>query len=145
MCWFFKRKKVEEYKCRHTWKDFPWYYNAIYYRDTQTLQASIIAPYVCIHCKEQHNEILKSVEYNDYTYEQALAVVDGWKEKYKDHMGDEVLVKEAIADMQLVDRERLTLYESITNPSISALEKEMKDALKSFEKDFELQPQTATS
>jgi hypothetical protein len=44
--------------------------------------------------------------------------------------------------MQLVDREKLTLYESITNhPPITALEKEMKDALK----DLELQPQTATS
>ena len=74
-------------------------------------------------------------------YEQALAVIDGWKEKYKDHMEDDVLVKEVIANMQLVDREKLTLYESIANPSISALEKEMKDALK----DFELQPQTATS
>lgn len=142
MCWFFKRKKVEEYKCRHTWKDFPWYYNATYYRDTKTLKASIIAPYVCIHCKEQHNEILKSVEYSGYTYEKALELIDGWKEKYKYYMEDEVLVKEAIADMQLVDREKLALYESITNPPpITALEKEMKDALK----DFELQPQTATS
>ena len=142
MCWFFKRKKVEEYKCRHTWKDFPWYYNATYYRDTKTLKASIIAPYVCIHCKEQHNEILKSVEYSGYTYEKALELIDGWKEKYKYYMEDEVLVKEAIADMQLVDREKLALYESVTNPPpITALEKEMKDALK----DFELQPQTATS
>lgn len=84
---------------------------------------------------------MKSVEYSRYTYEQASEFIDGWKEKYKEHMGDEVLVKEAIADMQLVDREKLTLYESIAHPSISALEKEMKDALK----DFELQPQTATS
>ena len=75
MCWFFKRKKVEEYKCRHTWKDFPWYYNATYYRDTKTLKANIIAPYVCIHCKEQHNEILKSVEYSGYTYEKALELL----------------------------------------------------------------------
>jgi hypothetical protein len=56
-------------------------------------------------------------------------------------MEDEVLVREAIADMQLVDREKLTLYESITNPPISVLEKELKDTLK----DFELKPQTATS
>ena len=43
--------------------------------------------------------------------------------------------------MQLVDREKLALYESVTSPPITALEKEMKDALK----DFGLQPQTATS
>ena len=91
MCWFFKRKKVEEYKCRHTWKDFPWYYNATYYRDTKTLKASIIAPYVCIHCKEQHNEILKSVEYSGYTYEKALELIDGWKEKYKYYMEEMVI------------------------------------------------------
>ena len=142
MCWFFKRKKVEEeYKCRHTWKDFPWYYEATYYRGHRLLKASIIAPYVCIHCKERHNEILKSVEYSEYTYEQAKAVIDGWIEKYGDHMKDEVFVREAIADMQLVDREKLALYESFANPSISALEQEMKDTLK----DFEHQPQTATS
>ena len=141
MFWFFKRKKVEEYKCRHTWKDFPWYYEATYYRGQRVLKARIIAPYVCIHCKEQHNEILKSIEYSDYTYEQAKAVIDGWIEKYGDHMKDEVFVKEAIADMRLVNREKLDLYESLANPSISVLEQEMKDALK----DFKLQPQTATS
>ena len=56
-------------------------------------------------------------------------------------MEDEVLVKDAIADMQLVDREKLALYESVTNPPITALEKEMKDALQ----EFELKPQVATS
>jgi hypothetical protein len=113
MCWFFKRKKVEEYKCRHTWKDFPWYYNATYYRDTKTLKASIIAPYVCIHCKERTDRLLFEHESYYKSYDEANGYVTHFKEKYAEHMADRVVIEDMIADMQLVDREYLQIAEAL--------------------------------
>lgn len=157
MGWFFNRKskKIEEAKppvCRHKWKDFPWYYEATYHTGHSCLKAKIIEPYVCIHCKERKNVVLKETEIT-MTYEEAHEFIDNWKKEYRDHMIDEVFVNDMIADMQLVDREYLALAEAIANPPKTfendPLDKEMKElqkALKSLEKDFSVQtPQTATT
>lgn len=96
------------------------------------------------------------------SYEEAREFINGWKEQYEDHMMDEALVNDMIADMQLVDREYLALAEAITNPPKTDLETEMeqlvrtvkaghlpeldldnKKALKNMEKDFAVQAATS--
>lgn len=142
-------------------KTFPWYYDATYYTGQETLTASIIEPFVCIHCKERKNVTLKNFS-GIMSYEEAREFINGWKEQYEDHMMDEALVNDMIADMQLVDREYLALAEAITNPPKTDLETEMeqlvrtvkaghlpeldldnKKALKNMEKDFAVQAATS--
>ena len=132
MSWFFKKPKVVEPKvCRHKWKDFPWYYEAAYYQNYNQFKASIIEPYICIHCKERKNVIL--CERNDScSLEKAREIIDSWKQKYKDQMLDKVLVEDMIADMQLVDREYLAIAEALANPPKSDLEIEMEQLVKTI-------------
>ena len=59
MCWLFKRKKIEEPKCRHTWKDFPWYLKSTYYSGQSSYDIAIYEPYVCILCKERKDKSKK--------------------------------------------------------------------------------------
>lgn len=134
MGWFFNRKsKVKEVPkpapCRHKWKDFPWYYEATYQTQCKMLHAKIVEPYVCIHCKERKDVILRDYS-TTCSYEQAEGIIDGWKETYKDRMIDRVFVEDMIADMQLVDREYLAIAESLAHPPLSGLETEMQQLIK---------------
>ena len=157
MGWFFNRKskKIEEAKpkvCRHQWKDFPWYYKATYFTAQQTLKAKIIEPYVCIHCKERKDVILKEIN-TQISYEDAKKQIDTWRNDYKDYMMDETIINDMIADMQLVDREYLALAEAITNPPktfendpLDTEIKELQKVLKDLEKDFSVSAsQTVTT
>lgn len=110
---FWNRKKKQELappQCRHHWKDFPWYYEATYYRDTSTLNFKVIEPYVCIHCKERKNIELfhRSSYYRDR--DKADKYVTEFLEEHKDKFQARVITEDQIADMQLVDREYLEIY-----------------------------------
>ena len=129
MSWFFKKPKVVEPKvCRHKWKDFPWYYEAAYYQNYNQFKASIIEPYVCIHCKERKNVVLRD-HHASCSFDEAKETIDFWQEKYKDKMLDSVLVEDMIADMQLVDREYLAIAEALVNPPKTNLETEMEQLI----------------
>ena len=131
--WPFTKKSKEPPKpveCRHHWKDFPWYYEATYYSDSHRLEAKLIEPYVCIHCKERKNVVLKEHARVNISYDDANDVIEEWREKYKDHMEDRAIIEDMIHDTQLVDREYLAIVESLANP-VSGLEAEMEKLLKS--------------
>lgn len=117
-------------QCRHKWKDFPWYYEGVYYSDTHKLDAKIIEPYVCIHCKKRKDIVLKNHQRIDISYDEANEFIEQWIEKYKDHMEDRAIVEDMIHDMQLVDREYLAIAESLTHPSSNDLETEMQQLIK---------------
>lgn len=130
--WPFTKKSKEPPKpveCRHHWKDFPWYYEATYYKDTYRLEAKLIEPYVCIHCKERKNVTLKEHQRVNLSYDEANELIDEWREKYKNYMEDRAIVEDMIHDMQLVDREYLAIVESLAHPT-SGLESEMEKLLK---------------
>ena len=130
--WPFTKKSKEPPKpveCRHHWKDFPWYYEATYYSDHRKLEAKLVEPYVCIHCKERKNISLRTYSSVDVSYNEAKKFIDEWERKYSDHIEDRAIVEDMIHDMQLVDREYLAIVESLANP-ISGLETEMEKLLK---------------
>lgn len=118
---FWKRKKEEtqvreiHFPCNHKYKDFPWYlktswHNANYDYKIDMITNShgkinIIAPYVCIHCKEQKDVVLLSekVDSQKVFHERIKEI----QEKYKDKLCDKVIVMNQINDFQLIDREYL--------------------------------------
>jgi hypothetical protein len=119
MCLFFKRKNSSESAvqktCHHLWKDFPLYYKASYYIDKELFDGTIYAPYVCVHCKERKNIVLYH-QNTKCTLDQANEYIHSWKEEYRDYIQDSTLVEKSIADMQLLDTEKLSVYESIARP-----------------------------
>lgn len=118
MAFWNKKKKttpVIPSPCRHKWMDFPWYYEAKYTKDTKFFRAKIIEPYVCIHCKERKNIVLKEIS-NYISIKDANDILESWKKTYKDKMQDKAIVEDMINDMQLVDREYLAIAHSLQNP-----------------------------
>lgn len=117
MGWFKRKSKVKEVPkpavCDHKWKDFPWFYKAVYQLQEHKLYFKVIEPFVCIHCKKRMDKVL--FENNSYykTYDEANDYVNNFKKEYADHMEKEVIVEDMIADMQLVDREYLVIAESL--------------------------------
>lgn len=116
--------------CRHVWKDFPWYTEEVYYTDTNRFELKVIEPYVCIHCKERKNVVLKELSLNSITTKGAGKTLTQIQEKYADELMDRAYVEDMIADAQLIDREKLALYESIINPPKNDLESEMESLIK---------------
>lgn len=102
-----------EFKCSHTWKDFPWYVDVTYYIDESMFKLKIMKPYVCIHCKERRDELLLE----QTRFETSLKVVEEFeaaaKEEYSDKIMPKAIVEEQIRDMQLVDREALKIAEQL--------------------------------
>ena len=113
--WDKKKKTLPPPPCRHKWMDFPWYYEAKYIKDTKFFNAKIIEPYVCIHCKERKNIVLKEIS-TYISIKNATDVIESWKQTYKDKMQDKAIVEDMINDMQLVDREYLAIAHSLQNP-----------------------------
>lgn len=118
MAFWNKKKKTlppSPSPCRHKWMDFPWYYEAKYMRDTKFFHAKIIEPYVCIHCKERKNIILKEIS-SYISLKDANDVIESWQKTYKDKIQDKAIVEDMINDMQLVDREYLAIAHSLQHP-----------------------------
>lgn len=118
MAFWNKKKKtapVAPTPCRHKWMDFPWYYEAKYMKDTKFFRAKIIEPYVCIHCKERKNIVLKEIS-SYISLKDANDVIESWQKTYKDKIQDKAIVEDMINDMQLVDREYLAIAHSLQHP-----------------------------
>lgn len=120
--WLIKRKLANkpqlaftpvEFKCSHIWKPFPWYEIYDYDDDEYLLKIAIYKPYVCIHCKERKDELLQTATAKCYSY----ASVKECNEKYISRFADKLLpvavVEEMVADMKLVDREKLRIAEQL--------------------------------
>lgn len=120
--WLIKRKLANkpqfdftpvEFKCSHIWKPFPWYVDSMYNTDTRLLHINIYKPYVCIHCKEIKTEQLDAHTRYAKTVSEANhinnSIVFGGDDKIK----HKSVVMEMIADMKLVDREKLRIAEQL--------------------------------
>ena len=96
--------------CCHKYKDFSWYAEATYNRNTQELVASIYEPYVCIHCGHRKDVELDSVSRWPIDYETAQEVYDKFQEPYLDKLRKKAFVEDEIHDMLLVDRSYIEIY-----------------------------------
>lgn len=102
-----------EFKCSHTWKDFPWYMESTYYIDARKLHYTIIKPYVCIHCKERRDEELLDTRIEGISRNEADVVLTDLLKEFSDKIAEKPLVEEMILDMQLVDRKALEIAQQI--------------------------------
>ena len=121
---FWNRKKKQEKKaiappeCRHHWKDFPWYIKSEYNTSIGYFSFQVFEPYVCIHCKKRQDRLL--YEFNTFysDVKKAHKFVNEFEEEHKDRLQDQVITEDQIADMQLVDREYLEIYEALKSKQI---------------------------
>lgn len=104
--------------CNHKWKDFKWYYDATYYRDTKRFECTIYEPYVCIYCKQRKDVKLEELSKIDITFEDAQKEIDYIKEKYYDYLGLKAVIEDEINDFVMVDRDFLKIYDK-TNAAIA--------------------------
>lgn len=102
-----------EFKCSHTWKDFPWYVESTYYTDTRKLYYTITKSYVCIHCKERRDEELVDRRIEGVSLDEAETILTELGEDFADKLVEKPLVEEMILDMQLVDRKALEIAQQI--------------------------------
>lgn len=133
--WLFKRRTreppilINQSKCSHTWKDFPWYMQSSWtayanntlnpgiYTDIAKgrLVMSIFEPYICIHCKERKDIKLYESSHDNMTLGQASAYIRNEMEKFKDNIKPIPVVEDMIHDYVLVDQEKLKIAEKILN------------------------------
>lgn len=102
-----------EFKCSHTWKDFPWYVESIYHTGVRELHYKIIKPYVCIHCKERANQTLCDRVRIGISREESTTILTDLYAEFSDKIVEKPLVEEMILDMQLVDRKALEIAQQI--------------------------------
>ena len=120
MSWisFFKRKKQKQPEkniCIHKYKDFSWYLNCYEESDAYyTYQCEVIAPYVCVKCKERRNEILNS--YGFRTKNEMWNCAKELEKQFPDHIKPLLIVEDEIKDMQLVDQEYLEKVDMVLHP-----------------------------
>lgn len=100
--------------CAHKWKDFSWYLA------TETQQKfgkksyflRVYEPYVCIHCKERHDELIFEREFSSAN---DLAIcVETFQKKYS-QIKPIIEVNDEIADFQFVDRHYLAIAGVLKN------------------------------
>lgn len=122
--WINDRKKMKseaqsepapvQRKCSHTWKPFPKYLDSTFYVDAKKEVVKVIKPYVCIHCKEVHREVLvehvRFVSCREEADDFYRQIKSGFSEG---ELSDEVHVSEMIADMRLVDETALDIARQI--------------------------------
>lgn len=104
---------VKKYQCKHTWKPFPWYHTYSYNSNQRWYKIEIFKPYVCIHCKESKNERLQMITGHASTDAVAEEYEAKYVQKYADKMLPIAIVKEMVADMQLVERKKLEIAEQL--------------------------------
>ena len=102
-----------EFKCSHTWKDFPWYVESVYHTGARELHYKIIKPYVCIHCKERANQTLCDRVRIGISREESTIILTDLYAEFSDKIAEKPLVEEMILDMQLVDRKALEIAQQI--------------------------------
>lgn len=102
-----------EFKCSHIWKPFPWYEIYDYDDDEYLLKIAIYKPYVCIHCKERKDELLQTATAKCYSYASVKGCHDEYVSRFADKLLPVAVVEEMVADMKLVDREKLRIAEQL--------------------------------
>lgn len=100
------------HKCDHKYKDFPWYYRALYDVSSCEGDMKVFEPYVCVKCKQRIDEELfhihqhtSQIKFKEY--------IDKFVEEYSDKLLPEVEVNDMIADYRLVDRDYLRILDAI--------------------------------
>ena len=131
--WNNKKKEKQKpiaIKCEHKWKDFPWYVSAMYCEDTGNFELKIIEPYVCIHCKERKDVVLHSISRANYSWKDAVKLLEECDEKYGEYCEERPIVEDMIHDMQLVDSQYLKIAESLHPEKFDKLREQIsKDQL----------------
>lgn len=110
-------KKVTPPECHHHWKDFPWYIKSEYSQNGY-FSFHVYEPYVCIYCKKRQDKLLYEFDTFFPDVKKAHKFVNEFEEEHKDRLQDQVITEDEIADMQLVDREYLEIYEALKSGQI---------------------------
>lgn len=118
-------------ECKHKYRDFPWYIEASHFTGrygTTRYEINIIEPYVCVFCGDRQNKVLKHIE-RFGSYGECEETVNSIQKVYADHIQDKVLVEDAIADLQLVDRDYLRALAIIKPDALAGMDEQAKVAL----------------
>ena len=98
---------------KHRYKDFKWYIqtqDVVQYGNRKYI-VRVIEPYVCIHCGHRNNETLQSWSLNSRSERDEM--VAKIQKRYEDRIGNTLEIEDEIKDMQLVDREYLTIMQQL--------------------------------
>lgn len=135
---FRKHQQQQEIKpikleCKHKYRDFPWYIEASHYvgrygSPVARYEINIIEPYVCVFCGDRQNKVLKHIE-RFGSYSECEETVNSIQKIYADHIQDKVLVEDAIADLQLVDRDYLRALAIIKPEALAGMDEKARVAL----------------
>lgn len=116
----FKRRDIEpepvmsDLPCKHKYRDFNWYVDAVFYIDTKQLHIKIIEPYVCVYCKDRRDVVLEETNVYVKNAEEATKYTeDNYDKRYPDKIKPRVVVEDEINDVILVDREYITLFDKL--------------------------------
>ena len=119
----FNRKKKEEQiprpifefvapKCKHQYKDFPWYMETSYNGAKQTASYRIIEPYVCILCGDRQDKVLEGDSWTNISSSIREDFYKAIRKKYKEYLKPRAIVEDMINNVLLVkDPESLKLLE----------------------------------
>ena len=121
---FFRKKKAKESQreipviqspCQrgdHRYRDFNWYIKTVdvsdYYSSSYIVR--VIEPYVCIHCGHREDIILGEWKFRKKSDRDEM--VKGLPLKYR-NIRSVLEIEDAINDMQLVDREYLSIMQQL--------------------------------
>lgn len=132
--WPFRKKKndteimtipevvMEPAPCKHKWKDFDWYvtwnYKPHYDRIEERrlpygeLSIKVYEPYVCIWCKERHDKLLRSIDFDKIDEQEAKERFDSILKN--PHVRPREEIEDEIEDMKHdIDREYLAIVETV--------------------------------
>lgn len=120
ICSYIQAKEVKEKKkseqpqkpvqCKHVWRPFPWY--AKWETKNNLVIIEVFKPYVCIHCKEEKHVRLTRMQ-RLCTKDNFMDIIAEVEAEYKDVIQPAAIVKEQIADMQLIDPVALRIARDI--------------------------------
>ena len=97
-------------RCKHVWRPFPWYTK--WEKEDDLVIIEVFKPYVCIHCKEEKHVKLRRMQ-RRCTKDNVMDIIAGVEEVYRDKIQPIAIVREQIADMQLIDPVALRIARDI--------------------------------
>lgn len=107
--WPWQKKTEQPQECAHKYKDFPWYREAVYYTNFQSITFKIYEPFVCVLCGHRVNKVLMDETCSVKSKKDGDAWIRCKCEAIEDRIQHRAIVEDMIADMQLVDRRFLEL------------------------------------
>lgn len=122
--WPFKKnvqEPIQPLPCNHKWKDFNWYLEYSY-DSSHYLDYKIIEPYVCTICHERKNVVLS---HHHLDLSSRREIKDKLSKLYATFpkLRHEEEVEDEINDFIMVDRQYLTILETLSNPDTDAVPK----------------------